>query len=65
MVIEYIYGYYDRRKVGVKGEGIVILARCKFLFIREHENLVSDPSINKCIVQVTIVQNYNKLYIST
>ena len=45
------------------GEVIVILARCKFHFIREHENLVSDPSINKCIVQGTIVQNYYKLYI--
>ena len=29
---------------GVEG-GIVILARCVFLFFREHENLVLDPSI--------------------
>ena len=33
-------------------EGIVILARCKFHFIRENEDLVWDPSSNIPIVRV-------------
>ena len=39
----------DRVKVMDWIGGIFILARCEFLFIREHENLVYDPSNNKSI----------------
>ena len=44
---------FIRRGVDVvKGvdEGIVILAICKFHFIRVYDNLVKDPSINKSII---------------
>ena len=34
------------------GGGIIILARCEFHFIREHENLVEHPSKNKSIVHL-------------
>ena len=37
-------------KRGWMGRGIVILARCKFHFIRVHENLVKDPTNNKSII---------------
>ena len=42
----------SRRKgdgiMGVEG-GIITLARCVFLFIREHDKLVKDPSYNKYV----------------
>ena len=37
--MEIIYGSVVH-PVGGEGRGIVILARCKFQFIREHKNLV-------------------------
>ena len=34
--------------------GIVILARCKFHFIREHENMVQDPCNNISVFKQTL-----------
>ena len=44
-------------------EGIVILARCKFHSIREHENLVWDPRNNMSISYTLHLQIYLKLHV--
>ena len=57
MDLIYLPDHPEREEIGGKGAigGIVILASCKYYFIRIHENMMQHPSNNISIVSPQLI----------